>query len=172
MPKNSHWPTHRLLSTAARLVEHAWNERLASLGVTHAGVVALDVLATHAGMTQARLAQEVRVQAQTMGKTLHRLEIHGHVARSRNINDRRSHVVVITDEGRRVLEEATRLEDDLMGDGSLTDERLRRDLAHIVTTLSGARWNLKVDKDGEVHEVDADRRSSSPTPVIHAGSGV
>lgn len=153
MPKNPQWPTNRLLSTAARLVEHAWNERLASLGVTHAGVVALDVLASHAGLTQARLAQEVRVQAQTMGKTLHRLEIHGHVSRSRNVHDRRSHLVVITEEGRRVLAEATRMEEELMRDGSLSDEQLRRSLAHIVTTLGGARWKLAVDDDGEVHEV-------------------
>ncbi|MDO5618346.1 MarR family winged helix-turn-helix transcriptional regulator [Kocuria sp.] len=165
MPKNSQWPTNRLLSTAARLVEHAWNERLASLGVTHAGVMALDVLAVNGGLTQARLAQEVRVQAQTMGKTLHRLEIHGHVSRSRNANDRRSHLVVITEEGRRVLTEATRMEQDLIGDGSLSDDQLRRSLAHIVTTLGGARWKLKVDDDGEVREIAADAAPSSQTPV-------
>ena len=77
MSYRNQWPTNRLLSTAARLVEHAWNEELASLGVTHAGVMALDVLHSKGSMTQAQLAQEVRVQAQTMGKTLHRLEAHG-----------------------------------------------------------------------------------------------
>lgn len=169
MPKNSQWPTNRLLSTAARLVEHAWNERLASLGITHAGVMALDVLAAHGGLTQARLAQEVRVQAQTMGKTLHRLEMHGHVTRSRNVHDRRSHLVVITDEGQRVLSEATQLEEDLIGDGSLSDEQLRRSLAHIVTTLGGTRWKLKVDDDGAVREVGADATPSSATPVIGSG---
>ncbi len=170
MPKISNWPTNRLLSTAARLVEHAWNERLASLGVTRAGVMALDVLADQGGLTQARLAQEVRVQAQTMGKTLHRLEIHGHVSRSRNVHDRRSHVVVITEEGRRVLTEATRMEEDLIGDGSLSDDQLRRSLAHIVTTLGGARWKLKVDQDGEVHELTADPAPSSQTPVARVAT--
>lgn len=166
MPKNSQWPTNRLLSTAARLVEHSWNERLASLGITHAGVMALDVLEAQGGLTQARLAQEVRVQAQTMGKTLHRLEIHGHVTRSRNLKDRRSHLVVITEEGRRVLAEATRVEEDLTGDGALADEQLRRSLAHIVTTLGGTRWKLKVDSDGEVHEVGGSTAPSSETPMV------
>lgn len=152
MSENAHWPTNRLLSTAARLVEHAWNERLASLGVTHAGFMALDVLQSHGTLSQVRLAQEVRVQAQTMGKTLHRLEVHGHISRTPNLRDRRSHLVSITDSGRNVLLEATRLEGDLIGDGTLADEQLRRSLAHIITALGATRWNLAVDAEGEVHE--------------------
>lgn len=153
MSDNAHWPTNRLLSTAARLVEHSWNERLASLGVTHAGVMALDVLRQHGTLSQARLAQEVRVQAQTMGKTLHRLESHGHVSRAPNLQDRRSHLVSITEEGRRTLEEASRVEDDLIGDGSLSDDQLRRSLAHLITKLGGTRWKLDVDSHGSVHEI-------------------
>ena len=75
MSYKNQWPTNRLLSTAARLVEHAWNENLASLGITHAGVMALDVLRSEGSMTQAQLAHQVRVQAQTMGKTLHRYQV-------------------------------------------------------------------------------------------------
>lgn len=150
MPFTTQWPTNRLLSTAARLVEHAWNERLATLGVTHAGVMALDVLKTAGSMTQAQLAHRVRVQAQTMGKTLHRLELHGHVNRSKNVHDRRSHLVSITPEGLRVLEAATQLEDELVDHGLLTDENLRRTLADIITTLGGARWKLRVQPDGTV----------------------
>ena len=73
------WPTGRLLSTAARLVEHSWNEKLGAIGLTHAGVIAMEVLYSNGPMTQAQLAQLVRVQAQTMGKTLSRLEAHGHI---------------------------------------------------------------------------------------------
>ncbi|MEX5249932.1 MarR family winged helix-turn-helix transcriptional regulator, partial [Kocuria sp. CPCC 205260] len=106
MSYKNQWPTNRLLSTAARLVEHAWNENLASLGITHAGVMALDVLRSEGSMTQAQLAHQVRVQAQTMGKTLHRLEVHGHITRSRNALDRRSHMVSISPAGERVLVDA------------------------------------------------------------------
>ena len=60
MSYKNQWPTNRLLSTAARLVEHAWNENLASLGITHAGVMALDVLRSEGSMTQAQLAHQVR----------------------------------------------------------------------------------------------------------------
>lgn len=164
MPFTTQWPTNRLLSTAARLVEHAWNERLATLGVTHAGVMALDVLQTAGSMTQAQLAHRVRVQAQTMGKTLHRLELHGHVTRSKNVRDRRSHLVSITPEGERILVAATKLEDDLVGDGLLTDESLRRTLADIITTLGGARWKLRVEPDGTV--TDAGSVDATPVEIV------
>ncbi|GAA4054586.1 hypothetical protein GCM10023063_48850 [Arthrobacter methylotrophus] len=72
MPDMERWPTGRLLSTAARLVEHAWNEKLRGMGLTHAGVIVMKVLAVKGPTTQSMLAQIVRVQAQTMGKTLTR----------------------------------------------------------------------------------------------------
>ena len=98
-----HWPTGRLLSTAARLVEHSWNEKLGAIGLTHAGVIAIEVLAAQGPMTQAQLAQYVRVQAQTMGKTLGRLESHGHIVRVRSTSDRRSHVVSLTERGKEAV---------------------------------------------------------------------
>ena len=140
--------------------EHSWNERLAALGVTHAGYMALDVLHEHGTLSQARLAQEVRVQAQTMGKTLHRLESHGHISRSPNLKDRRSHLVSITEAGRNVLNEASRLEGELIDDGTLSDEQLRRSLAHIISTLGASRWKFDVDAHGAVHEVSEDQDGS------------
>ena len=156
MSYRNQWPTNRLLSTAARLVEHAWNESLASLGITHAGVMALDVLQAEGSMTQAQLAHKVRVQAQTMGKTLHRLEVHGHITRTKNVRDRRSHVVSISPEGEQVLATASKLENDLLGEGTLVDEDFRRSLADIISTLGGARWKLEVSDDGVVRQ-DSDK---------------
>ena len=136
MSYKNQWPTNRLLSTAARLVEHAWNENLASLGITHAGVMALDVLRSEGSMTQAQLAHQVRVQAQTMGKTLTRLEAHGHIARERNAVDRRSYVMVLTEKGRRALAEAAEIEHDLAGTGVLDHEELRQALEQVIRDLS------------------------------------
>lgn len=142
MPSLQQWPTGRLLTTAARLVEHAWNERLVSIGVTHAGVIALGVLETQGAMTQANLAQMVRVQAQTMGKTLSRLESRGHISRVRSDLDRRSHTVTITAEGSRVLKEAQDVERTLIrGDGLVSDE-LRSHLQGVIRELGAPRWNL------------------------------
>lgn len=139
------WPTGRLLSTAARLVEHAWNDQLASIGVTHAGVIALEVLAGHGTMTQAQLAQIVRVQAQTMGKTLSRLETYGHVGRVRSTEDRRSHQVSITDHGRSVLVAAQELEKALVPGGQLSSDELRGKLQAVIKTLADSRWEVRPD---------------------------
>ena len=148
MPDMERWPTGRLLSTAARLVEHAWNERLVSIGLTHAGVIALGVLETQGPMTQARLAQLVRVQAQTMGKSLARLEAHGHVTRVRNDLDKRSHMVTITAEGREALAEAQNIERTLLDDGELMSEDLRKQLRNVIRELGSPRWQMAVDVPG------------------------
>ncbi|CAL8898452.1 hypothetical protein KVA01_19670 [Kocuria varians] len=163
MTYRNQWPTNRLLSTAARLVEHAWNENLATLGITHAGVMALDVLHTEGSMTQAQLARRVRVQAQTMGKTLHRLEVHGHITRSKNEHDRRSHVVSISAAGEQVLAEAARLEHGLLGSDGESDEQFRRRLAEIISALGGARWRKEVE---EGLDADARRRDAVDTAPV------
>ncbi|WP_414171252.1 MarR family winged helix-turn-helix transcriptional regulator [Clavibacter tessellarius] len=67
------WPTGRLLSTAARAVEHAWAEALTTLGVTHAGLIALHLL-RDGPLSQIQLARSAHVETQTMSRTLERLE--------------------------------------------------------------------------------------------------
>ncbi|KSU79242.1 DNA-binding transcriptional regulator, MarR family [Pseudarthrobacter enclensis] len=131
-----HWPTGRLLSTAARLVEHSWNEKLAAIGLTHAGVIAIEVLAAQGPMTQAQLAQYVRVQAQTMGKTLSRLEAHGHIARVRSTSDRRSHVVSLTERGQQAVAEAVEMERSVLAASSIDPEALRQELKSVVRELA------------------------------------
>ncbi len=148
MPDLEQWPTGRLLTTAARLVEHAWNERLVDIGVTHAGVIALGVLADQGAMTQASLAQIVRVQAQTMGKTLARLESRGHVTRVRNDLDRRSQMVSISPAGRGVLDAAEDIERSLIAGGGLVSEELRNHLQTVIRALGAPRWNVASSEVG------------------------
>ncbi|WP_240974908.1 MarR family winged helix-turn-helix transcriptional regulator [Crystallibacter degradans] len=136
----NNWPTPRLLSTAARLVEHAWDEKLAALGLTHAGVTALQVLDADGPMAQARLAAKIRVQASTMGKTLSRLEAHGHVTRVTNPADRRSQQVAVTGLGKTALDQSRELERDLTNGADPGVEELRDRMADIIRMLGSARW--------------------------------
>ncbi|CAM3331972.1 putative HTH-type transcriptional regulator/GBAA_1941/BAS1801 [Arthrobacter ulcerisalmonis] len=124
------------MSTAARLVEHSWNEKLAAIGLTHAGVIAIEVLAAQGPMTQAQLAQYVRVQAQTMGKTLSRLEVHGHIARVRSTLDRRSHVVSLTQRGEEAVLAAVEMERSVLAAASIDPEVLRQELQAVVRELA------------------------------------
>lgn len=148
MPDIRLWPTGRLLSTAARLVEHAWNEKLDDIGLTHAGVIALDVLAANGPMTQSSLAQIVRVQAQTIGKTLMRLETHGYVIRQRSQADRRSQVVSITVAGTSAREGARDLERSVLATAEVDTDLLRAELQTIVRALA-AREEAPTTKEAE-----------------------
>ena len=106
------WPTGRLLSTAARMVEQAWTERLAQLGLTHAGLIALHLLQEGpAGQTD--LAHAARVQLQTMARTLERLERLGHVTRQRDTDDARRVLVAATAAGTAAFAQARAVEADV-----------------------------------------------------------
>ncbi|MEZ2389194.1 MarR family winged helix-turn-helix transcriptional regulator [bacterium RCC_150] len=139
MPDMERWPTGRLLSTAARLVEHAWNEKLSGMGLTHAGVIVMEVLAAKGPTTQTTLAQIVRVQAQTMGKTLSRLEAHGHVSRARSVSDRRSQVVSLTEAGERTLGVAAQLEREVLAPVPVDTATLRQELQSLVRQLANSK---------------------------------
>ena len=53
--------------TLSRLFIHPVKS-MRGMGLTHAGVIALDVLVAEGPMTQTMLARNVRVQAQTIGR--------------------------------------------------------------------------------------------------------
>lgn len=128
----------RLLSTAARMLEHSWNEGLAVLGLTHAGLIALEILEARGPIPQNQIAALSRVQSQTMGKTLGRLEAHGHISRHRGMPDGRTVSVSITDAGREVLAEAREVERQLLVDDD-DSVNLRPYLIEMITRLGSAR---------------------------------
>jgi DNA-binding MarR family transcriptional regulator len=96
----------------------------------------MEVLSANGPMTQAQLAQLVRVQAQTMGKTLTRLEAHGHISRERSTSDRRSHVVSLTKRGREAVAEAADMERSVLASASIDPDVLRQELRAVVRELA------------------------------------
>ncbi len=132
------WPTGRLLSTAARMVEHRWAEALSRLGLTHAGLIVLHLL-DDGPQSQAELAGRARVEAQTMSRTLERLQREGLIVRQKHPEDRRRHVVTRTEEGRQAWAAARTLEADLFP--ALADsEAMRAALLQIIRRSSTDRW--------------------------------
>ena len=96
----------------------------------------MEVLSANGPMTQAQLAQLVRVQAQTMGKTLSRLEAHGHISRQRSTSDRRSHVVSLTDRGREAVAAAADMERSVLAATPIDPDVLRQELQAVVRVLA------------------------------------
>ena len=133
------WPTGRLLSTAARLVEHSWVEALEQLGLSHAGLIVLHVLGAGA-LSQTELAKVARVEAQTMSRTLEGLEREGYVARHKHPGDGRRHVVTRTPAGEAAWGSARTLEADLFP--SIADNvGLRAELLAIIHATAAGRWD-------------------------------
>jgi MarR family transcriptional regulator, organic hydroperoxide resistance regulator len=135
------WSLGRLLSTAARLVEHDWNDWLATYDLTHAGLLALHAL--QAGpLTQRQLAAANRVGEQTMGRVLARLERAGYVSRERDAADRRRLVISWTAHGAEIF---ARVQDDQVSDRLVAQwlkdpQQFRAELVRIVASArrSGA----------------------------------
>ena len=123
------WPTGRLLSAAARLVEREWNAHLAQWDLNHASLGVLHVL-SGAAATQRGLAVAVQVEDQTMSRIVERLERSGYVTRERDPQDRRRVVVSLTALGRRTAGRA----------GASDLALLRQQLIEVVRQLSSHRW--------------------------------
>jgi DNA-binding MarR family transcriptional regulator len=106
------WPLGRLLGAASRSVERAWSEALESRGLTHAGLIVLHFVEL-GFRSQTDLARVAQVEAQTMSRTVDRLEREGLVTREPDPDDRRRHVVAITPRGRSAFEAVRGLEDEV-----------------------------------------------------------
>lgn len=138
------WPTGRLLSTAARLMEHSWERTLADFGISSAGLVVLHVLAGGPA-TQRQIARASQVTDQTASRTIERLEGTGHLTRQVDPRDERRRLVTITDEGLatyRTLLDIEREAPSLfapIGDSEATLRRLLLDLIRAQRESEAAR---------------------------------
>ena len=133
------WPTGRLLSTAARLVEHAWTEALEKRGLTHAGMIALHFL--DAGpLSQTDMARLAKVETQTMSRTVERLERAGFIERRADDNDRRRMLVTRTRAGDEAWASIRTVESEVFPAHSDSPE-LRAKLLEIIHRASEGRWD-------------------------------
>src|SRR5690606_81986 len=129
------WPTGRLLSVAARLVEQRWRERLDEVGLTHAGLIVLHLL-VGGGRTLGELAREARVTAQTMGRTVENLARDGRVRIVVDPSDRRRRVVERTELGAQTLASLSGLEGDAIP-GLSDPDGFRTQLLQLIRRVGG-----------------------------------
>lgn len=154
------WMTGRLLATAARVVEHRWNERLRDCGVSHAGLVLLHSLSTESA-GQRELAARLRVTEQTLARTVATLEASGHVRRHLSQQDRRRRTVEITPLGSELLAQMS------IAGADLTDDIVREaggDVAAFRTGLLALVDHLGPVPRGPVDQDRTDGPGGVDTP--------
>lgn len=131
--------SYRLITLAARMVQRRQDDALAPLGLTRAAVIALEGL-SQGPLNQERLADAIRVQSQTLGRVLTRLEGDGFITRTRQTADRRQLKVELTPEGEAALEAARQAEIDAYPDDpDIGWGILREELAKFVKAAPAGR---------------------------------
>ena len=135
-----------VLSTAARLIEHDWNDWLANHDLTHAGLLALHAL-QGGPLTQRQLAAANRVEEQTMSRVVARLERAGYVSRARDSADRRR--LVITQPhgfGDPLRVQAEEVSDHLVERWIADPQQFRAELIRIVSAGLLARQHPRLNR--------------------------
>lgn len=131
------WPTGRLLSTAARLIERAWIDALDERGLSHAGFIALHIIGD-SPTNQTDLAARAHVENQTMSRTLDRLEREGYITRERDTRDRRRHIITRTPAGAAVWNLARTLEAEVFPQ-TADSQALREALLELIAASTVSR---------------------------------
>lgn len=92
------------LRRAATRVYGSFGEHLRDLGLTQGQFGVLVLIGANPGLPQTALAQAIGSNRSLMVRTLDRLEDAGLVRREASPTDRRSHAIVITDEGQAMID--------------------------------------------------------------------
>jgi DNA-binding MarR family transcriptional regulator len=108
-----------LLDHLARVTRSRAESALEPLGLRPRHLVALTVLRDHGGMTQQAYAAALQMDRTNLVGLLNELESSGLVARTRSAEDRRRHLVELTDAGARRVADAELalavVEDEVLG---------------------------------------------------------
>lgn len=128
------WPTHRLLSIAARLDELRINRNLTQLGLTKASLDIMESVAELEPVTVSDLAALLCVSKQSLGRVVRRLQGLGFLSRER-AGDRRYTNIRLTHHGRKVLATAETLVQRLKRSRPDTESALRLDLERYIRDL-------------------------------------
>jgi len=80
-------------------------EETEAFGITPVQFAAMGVLAKTPGLDQKTLARTIGQDASTIGGVINRLEVRNLVKRNVSENDRRVHVLTLTDEGKQLLKQ-------------------------------------------------------------------
>ena len=86
----------------AKAMEQRWSEHLSKYGVTRPQYEILTQLFRQDGLTQSEIAARCNKDAPTVTGMIDRMEREGLVSRSEHPTDRRAHIILLADKGKRL----------------------------------------------------------------------
>lgn len=105
VPEGLEKTLYYLLERASMLVSEAVNARLSDLHLNNRQFSVLAILSKESASQQA-LAETIQVHANMMVQLIDHLEQYGYASRKRDPENRRAHIISITEKGRRHLDQA------------------------------------------------------------------
>ena len=142
MPRPPHEPIGLQLARTAKAVSRAFDDALADAGGSRPMWLILVALKRQDWETQAQLARSLDISGPTLTHHLDALEHDGLVTRHRSPDNRRTHVVALTDRGEQRFDElrqAAVTHDARLHDGLTPDDldTLRALLSRLHTNVTG-----------------------------------
>ncbi|SFR69359.1 DNA-binding transcriptional regulator, MarR family [Agromyces sp. CF514] len=129
------------LAVASRLVIGTYKPILEPMGLTHPQYLVMLALWEHEPLALADIAGLVRLEPATLSPLVKRLEAAGLVTRERSPHDERQLALRLTDDGRRLREQAERVPEQVVAAlGVEVDE-----LVHLHAELSGLIQRISPD---------------------------
>lgn len=123
----------------SREITKRYQPHLKKLGLTYTQYITMLVLWEQDGLTVKQLGARLLLDSGTLTPLLKKLEAMGHLARSRDRNDERSVVISLTEQGRRLKEDARDVPRRMFCEGGVTEEEtesLRRHIAEMMRLVA------------------------------------
>jgi DNA-binding MarR family transcriptional regulator len=135
------WPAF-LLYKAGWVLQGLFEQAIEPFGLKGRHFLVLTMLSTGSSLSQQEMSRAMSVDPNIMVSLVDDLEERGLAERRRNPKDRRRHVIVLTDEGRSVYEEARRAVDAVEASffSVLSDEERGR-LGEMAGKLMAPHWD-------------------------------
>ena len=102
--KDTSQPLHFAIAQTAKAATRAFEAQLAAAGGSLSTWLVLAALSEYGWKLQSELALDVGVRGPTLTHHLNKMELQGLIVRNRLADDRRSHLVEMTDAGRVTLD--------------------------------------------------------------------
>lgn len=115
----------------SREITKRYQPHLKKLGLTYTQYIAMLVLWERDGLTVKQLGARLLLDSGTLTPLLKKLEAMGHLSRSRDPNDERSVVISLTEQGRRLKEDARDVPRRMFCEGGVTREETESLRRHI-----------------------------------------